>query len=419
MAKSTLHPKEKVPLPELLASLRDPLLLDFLEHLRSAGFAEKTLRDKRSILAPFIRWVRCNHVAFLDLGEAHLTTFLEGRSWSKNSRWGYARSLFRGFLAFLREAAGKPKEPQLSVPTAGGELLPQYLDYLREERGLTEQTVYIYTPFARAALTGFAAASGSTRPIDWNAEIVNAYLLERARNRSSEYARLLATTLRSLLRFLYLRGEVATDLSLSVSTVRKWSLASVPIYLTPVEVERVLAVPDRSTPRGRRDYAVLILLARLGLRAGEVVTLELGDILWRTGEIVVRGKGRLLDRLPLPPDAGEALATYLKQDRRGTRSRRVFLRDHAPLIGLTGPATVGHIVRKVLAKAGILRTSRGAAHIFRHSLATRMVQNGASIPEISEVLRHRSLNTTGIYAKVAFEALRGVARPWPRPGGAR
>jgi site-specific recombinase XerD len=164
---------------------------------------------------------------------------------------------------------------------------------------------------------------------------------------------------------------------------------------------------------------MLLLLARLGLRAGEVAGLDLDDIGWRTGEIVIRGKGRMLDRLPLLSEVGNALALYLRKDRGCSSSRKVFLRMWAPHVGLAGPAAVGHVVRVALARAGLRRTSRGAAHLFRHSLATKMIRNGASITEISEILRHRSRNSTEIYAKVDFESLRGIARPWPGAGGAR
>ena len=142
---------------------------------------------------------------------------------------------------------------------------------------------------------------------------------------------------------------------------------------------------------------------------------ELGDILWRRGEIVIRGKGRVLDRLPLLEDVGEALALYLCQDRGESAPRQVFLRMYAPRVGFTGPVAVGHVVRLALARAG-LRPKRGAAHLFRHSIATRMIRHGASIAEIAEVLRHRSMSSTQIYTKVDFESLRQVARPWP--GGA-
>jgi site-specific recombinase XerD len=181
----------------------------------------------------------------------------------------------------------------------------------------------------------------------------------------------------------------------------------------------VIAATDRSTLTGRRDYAVLLLLARLGLRAGEIVLLELDDIHWRTGEIVIRGKGRVVEPLPLLADIGEALARYLCEDRRANTSRRVFQRVYPPHVGLTGPAAIGHIVRRALARAGVRRSGRGAAHLFRHGLATHMIQRGASLTEISEVLRHRSLNSTAVYAQVSFEALRTVARPWPVTRGGK
>jgi site-specific recombinase XerD len=192
-----------------------------------------------------------------------------------------------------------------------------------------------------------------------------------------------------------------------------------PSFLSPEQTERVLAATDRTTSTGRRDYAVLLLLARLGLRAGEVVSLEPDDIRRRSGEIVIRGKGRMLDQMPLICDVGEALAAYVRDDRGGSSSRRVFLRTWAPRAGLTGPAAVGHIVRKALARAGVRRSRRGAAHLFRHGLAAKMIRRGASIAEIAEVLRHRSQNTTAIYSQVSCEALRTVAQPWPASGGVR
>jgi site-specific recombinase XerD len=208
----------------------------------------------------------------------------------------------------------------------------------------------------------------------------------------------------------------AADLSGAVPRVRRWTLAHVPEFLTSDQVEHVLAATDGTTAKGRRDLAVLVLLARLGLRAGEVVALELDDIRWRTAEIIVRGKGRTIDSLPLLADVGQALADYIQSDRGGSSLRRLFLRSIAPPDGLAGPAAVGHIVRSALQRAGI-RRKRGAAHLFRHSLATRMIRNGASLSEISEILRHRSPSSTEIYAKVSFESLRQAARPWPGTGG--
>jgi site-specific recombinase XerD len=180
----------------------------------------------------------------------------------------------------------------------------------------------------------------------------------------------------------------------------------------------LLSACDRSTPVGRRDYAILLLLARLGLRAGEVVALELEDLHWRVGEITVRGKGCIHHRLPLVPEVGEAIAAYLRRDRPASASRRVFLRTKAPHRGFAGPGTVTTVVRCAVGRAGLEPASRGA-HLLRHSLATGMLRRGASMSEIAELLRHQALGTTQIYAKVDLNGLRSLAQPWPSTGGGR
>jgi site-specific recombinase XerD len=177
----------------------------------------------------------------------------------------------------------------------------------------------------------------------------------------------------------------------------------------------VVKACDRRTTVGRRDYAILLLLARLGLRAGEVVGLQLEDINWRAGEILVRGKGLLHDRMPLPADVGEALASYLRRDRPPCRTRRVFVCTKAPRRGFAGPSTLTTIVRRALDRANLHPEFKGA-HLLRHSLATSMLRSGATMGEIGEVLRHRAPNTTEIYAKVDFEGLRSLAHPWPIGG---
>ena len=328
-------------------------------------------------------------------------------------------AVLRLFLGYLRLEAGLPTPLLRIASSPASELHRRYVDYLRDERGLAENSISVYAPYIHHFLKALERKCGSVSSQRLDALIVQDCLLDCTRGRSSEYSRLVSIALRSFLRFLHLRGETAIDLSLSVPMFRRWRQATVPSLLSTKEVERILSATDRTTPTGRRDHAVLLLLARLGLRAGEVVALELGDIRWRTAEIVVHGKGRVIESLPLLSDIGKALSLYLRKDRGCSSSRRIFLRTYAPRVGLTGPASVGHIVRGAIARAGVHRRSRGAAHLFRHSLATRMIRNGASIAEISQVLRHRSQDSTAIYAKVAFETLRGVARPWPAIGGER
>jgi site-specific recombinase XerD len=306
------------------------------------------------------------------------------------------------------------------MSTSPADLLADgYVAHLRMDRGLAENSIAVYAPGARAFLAHRVATAGQLDLETLDAKAISTFLVERIGGRSSESARLLSIGLRSFLRFLVLRGVIARDLSGAVPRVRTYQQTGVPVVLSPDEVERVLSTADRSMPRGRRDYAVLLLLARLGLRASEVVSLELGDIHWRAAEIVVRGKGPRRDHVPLLADVGEALAQYLREDRGTSPSRQVVLRLISPRVGLTGPCAIDHIVRLALGRAGIGPHRRCVAHLFRHSLATRMIRHGASMAEIAEVLRHRSQTTTALYAKVSFDALRAVARPWPVVRGAR
>ncbi|MEO7271934.1 MAG: site-specific integrase [Vicinamibacterales bacterium] len=248
---------------------------------------------------------------------------------------------------------------------------------------------------------------------------ITTFVIRRAQTMSPRYAQGMVTALRSICRFLLQRGAIDRDLAAGLPSVVDWRLATIPKYLSPEEVERVLQTCDRHTRVGRRDHAILLLLARLGLRAGEIIALELDDIQWRSGELLVRSSKRLpQDRLPLLAEVGDALATYLRQDRPSHPTRRVFLCTRAPRRGFGNPSTVSTIVRRALTRAGLSPALKGA-HLFRHSLATRMLRRGASLPEIGLVLRHRSVQTTEIYAKVDLAGLRGLAQPWPEVGGTR
>jgi integrase/recombinase XerD len=388
----------------------------FLDGLRAAGYAPPAVTKRRSIITAFIRWTEAERIAVPDLSDTHLASFLTRRP----PRWDTRkeRAAIRRFLAHIR-ARGLCSPPASRPTTRADDLAQRYVAVLRTERGLAENSILVYAPCARDFLAYRASKAGSLGLDTLDAETVRAFLLERLANRSSESSRLLTISLRSLLRFLFLRGETPRDLSAAVPMVRTYRQSAVPIDLSLEEMERVLATPDASTPRGRRDAAILLLLARLGLRASEIVSLELNDLHWRVAEIVLRGKGPRLDHLPLLADVGDAIARYLRQDRGTSISRRVFLRLIPPRAGLSRPCAIDHIVRLALARAGVHPRPRRVAHLFRHSLATRMIRRGASIAEIAEVLRHRSQTTTAIYAKVSFEALRRVARPWPVSGGAR
>ncbi len=379
---------------------------EFFARLPTMGYAPTTQRGKRWLVARFVRWVRAVRLAVGDLDEACVGRFL-ARCGHKPCKM--ERTTLQQFLDHLRTVGVVPPRCA-SEPSAAEVLLRRYFDHLLSDRGLRGRSVEVYAPFART----FVEAQGlPERVASLDASAVRAHLLERSENRSGSFVKLFAASLRSFLRFLFFDGETQVDFSKAVPPVRRWRLAAVPPFLTPEEVERVLAATDRSTTSGCRAHAMLLLLARLGLRAGEVAALEFDDIRWDVGEIVVRGKGRRHDRLPLLDDVGEALALYVRGARGPSTSRRVFLRRCAPHVGLSGPTAVCLVARNAIRSAGLLPGGRVGAHVFRHSLATRMIRHGASLAEIAQVLRHRSLDTTQLYTKVEFEALGGVALPWP------
>lgn len=389
----------------------------FLEQLRAARYAERTLSKKRWVLTAFARWMKSQNIALAHFDESTIAAFVKRLTGAPAARVQFEIAVLRLLLAYLRGEAivGLPAPNDES---AIDHMNRRYVDYLRQDRGLAENSVHVYAPFVRNFLNSQDAGDGSVFPDAFDAMTIRDHLLACGNGRSGEYMRLMAVALRSFCHFLFLRGDTSRDLSDSVPTVCKWRQSSVPTFHTPEQEEAILASTDRSTPCGRRDYAILLLLARLGLRASEISSLELDDIRWRSGELVVHGKGQMVEHMPLLSDVGEALAIYIHEDRGTSTSRRVFLRMWAPRVGLTGPSAISCIARFAIARAGFHPACRGAAHLFRHGLATTMIRHGASMAEIAEILRHRSQDSTAIYAKVSFENLRGVARTWPTTGGA-
>lgn len=379
---------------------------EFFARLPLMGYTPTTQRSKRWLVGRFARWVRALRLPITDLDKACVGTFMMRRGHKPRKM---ERTTLKQFLEHLR-TVGVISPRSTPEPSAAEVMLSRYVEHLLSARGLSVRSVEVYTPIARA----FVQTQGlPERVASLNPTAVRAYLLERSTNRSASFVKLLAASLRSFLRFLFFDSETQVDLSKAVPAIWRWRLASVPPFLTPEEVERVIAATDRLAASGCRAHAMLLLLARLGLRAGEVAALELDDIRWEVGEIVVRGKGRRHDHLPLLDDVGEALALYLHEARGPSSSRRVFLRRCAPHVGLSGPTAVCLVARRAIRRAGLLPSGRVGAHVFRHSLATRMIRRGASLAEIAQVLRHRSLDTTQLYAKVEFEALGGIALPWP------
>ena len=384
----------------------DGAIASFLKQLQTAGYVKKSLRNKRTVLTTFAEWLRRRHIRVQAIKESDVAAFLKRTPGAVPRRLNYKHAALSGFLKYLRgiNLIGAPP-PRVAAP--GDDLIREYVEYLHRDRGLAPNSVLVYVPFIRHWLGHQVARTGGVAIEAFDAATIQRFLVTHTRNRSREYVRLLGTALRSFLRFLFLRGYRSTDLSGAVPTVCTYRNATVPAFLSPEHVAQVLAATDRSTPVGRRDYAILLLLARLGLRAGEVTSLALEDIHWRTSELVIRGKGRVVEHLPLLGEVGQALAQYLRKGHhRAGASRRVFVRALPPYVGLSGPSVVGDIVGRRLADAKVSRSGRGAAHLFRHGLATHMIRQGASLAMlrrgvdltvIALWLGHESTDTTQIY----------------------
>jgi site-specific recombinase XerD len=266
----------------------DELIEPFLQHLRDAGYAERTLRKKRTVARAFARWAKRKGIATTDLNDGHVDAFVRRLPRGDKSRLKFELAAVRLFLGYLRATTGlRCPAPQAPVSSTAS-LLQHYENHLRKDRGLAENSLRVYLPLIRTFVASKLASSGF--PQSLKALTIRDFVIAQTRNRSAEYVRLLATALRSFCRFLFLSGHMPVDLSPSVPRVCKYRQFTPPAFLTPEEVTCALEAMDRSMPRGRRDYAILLLLARLGLRAGEIVSLELDDVCWRTAEIVVRGK---------------------------------------------------------------------------------------------------------------------------------
>jgi site-specific recombinase XerD len=242
--------------------------------------------------------------------------------------------------------------------------------------------------------------------------------LERLTTRKAPYRdKTPPTHLRNFFQYLFKEGLTATNLALCIPKVAQRYAARLPRYLAPEQVETVLAAVRSDRRFGRRNHAMVLLLARLGLRAPEVVAIQLDDIDWRAGELIVRGKGQRHDRVPIPPDVGEALAAYVRHDRVST-SRALFVTSHAPHGPFKGGQVLNAILKEAFARSGVVPPCPYVgSHVLRHSLATNLVRKGASLAEVSDLLRHRSRASTLIYAKVDIEGLRSIAQAWPSAGG--
>jgi integrase/recombinase XerD len=393
--------------------LRSGPAADYVDHfadwLHCCGYRPGTIKDLLYPLAGWTDWMCAAGFTAPNVLPAFeaCKTQLESQQHVRYQRGVNRRSLTAAsvYIRFLQERGVIPPSVMASAPSDRWPILGAFRSWMRQHRGLTESTLDAY----QRVLLGLVEKLGED-PCRYTAEALRAFVFERARPHGIYRAKSIVVATRALLRFLGATGQCSPGMEHAIPGFASWQISSVPRFLVPGDVQCVIdSCGDDAT--GRRDRAVLLLLARLGLRASEVAGLAFADLDWENGRIAICGKGRRQEWLPLPYEVGAAIRRYVDKSRPPLPAPEVFTTVLAPLRPLTR-ASVTHIVRSALRRAGIKAPINGA-HVLRHSAATAMLRQGASLASVGAVLRHRSPRTTAHYAKVDFGLLSEIAQPWP------
>jgi site-specific recombinase XerD len=392
------------------AGLLGPQVEGYRDWLTQRGYTPGTVRNMLKDLGQVGVWLAGAGLEASQFNQERASEFLAARRASGRRRVPGPRAMVP-LLSYLRDAGVVAAEQPSVTPL--GALLGQYRSWMIRERGLAATTVLRYENTARRFLQEQASADEVFAPAALTGADINAFLLRECGRVSAGSAKGRVAELRSILRFLYVEGITAVPLGTAVPPVGGWRFATLPPpTMTAADVQRLLDCCERSSALGIRNFAIMTLIARLGLRSIEVARLQLDDVDWRAGELVVRGKGRRHDRLPLPAQVGEALVAYLSCGRNPDGARHLFLTCRAPR-GPIRADLVGDVVERACARAGLAPVG---PHRLRHALAGEMLRRGAGLVAISQVLRHQDLATTALYAKVDLDTLRHVAQPWPGTG---
>lgn len=387
------------------------LLAEFTRNLSDLGYTPLTVRGYDAAARHVAQWLGLTKVAIADIDDAVIGLFAAHRCRCPGSRRSkrvskkYVRRV-RRFVEFLGER-GVVRLKATSTPAVFNRRVVEFQDWLRQHRGITEPTIDRHGRMVMRLLP----ALGS-RPRSWDAHRVREVILAETKRVSLAHVKTMTTALRGFLRFLSAQGMCRSGLEYAVPTIPQWQLSTLPRYICASDVERLIATCDPTTSTGRRDRAILLLLARLGLRAGDILALRLDDVDWQQATLSVRGKGRRETKLPLPQDAGDAVLDYLERVRPQVRCDRIFCMLNAPFRPLTRSSVVSDVVRSAIRKAGVAAPTTGA-NLLRHSAATAMLRGGATLDLVGAVLRHRSPDMTAHYAKVDVMMLQQIAQPWP------
>lgn len=379
-----------------------PYFRAYSEYLADLGYSYVSHKKKTFIVGDFSGWLGRRRIALDQIGPEDEAAFIRGFARRHSSSRRGERFVLDGL-----KTCEPTDTPELE------RVLREYRAYLADDRGLSPPTIENYSAYIRRFLVGVSGGQDVQLGTIHATDIADYVRRHAPKNRTFAAAKDTVTALRSFFRFARYRDYIQTDLAATVPSVPGWSMASIPRAMPAECVRRLLdASKTWRTPSGLRNHAILLLLARVGLRAREIILLELDDIDWAEGHLRVNGKGRQQRPLPLPHDVGEAIATYLRDGRPTSTCRRVFLRSRAPFNALKASSDIGQIVRRATRRAG-MELEHAGAHQLRHALAIDMLRQGLSLTEIGQMLRHGSPDATRRYAKADLDALREVALPWP------
>lgn len=388
-----------------------PHVLAYGHSLSRLGYHPESIAPRIASARHFCAWLLQERFDLPDADDCLVHRFAEHECRCAGNR--AAGQLSRAYIFRVRQFVrylATTRVLRCPAASAGGEdqRVEEYLDWLRRHRGLSDLTVHSHRKMLRQLLPALGVD-----PVSYDAALIRSVILERQGKESPGALKRATYVLRSWLRYLGARAECPTALVCAVPTIAHWRGSAFPRYLPEADVERLIAACDDGRPAGRRDRAILLLLARLGLRAEDVRSLKFADIDWHRGHLRLCGKSRRETRLPLPQEVGDAILAYLEHARPAVPEHHVFLRSAAPWRPFRESASISGIVARALDRAGITDTPSRGAHLLRHSAATSMLKRGATIEAIGAFLRHRSITTTAHYAKVDTDTLCLIAQPWP------
>jgi site-specific recombinase XerD len=394
----------------LRSGIHGRLIELYAARLVEVGLARTGTWRSLNVVGNLLAWMASHRSKLSNLDERMVERYLRHHGAKQTIHLG-DRAALKRWLSTLRTAGAIAPAPAPTM-TPQEQIVAEFGAYLRSERGLTARTIERHLPAIRRFLFEVCPAGASDLGKIKQEDVIR-YVERHAQDWSPKSAKSMCWSLRAFLRYLYHTGLNPHALADCVPSIRQWNLVGLPTYLSAVQVQKVLDGCDRASATGRRDFAILMMLSKLGLRADEVATLTLDDINWRAGDMLVRAKGRQRARMPISSDVGAAIAAYLQDGRPKSSCRQLFLRSLAPHTGFASASAITMIAKTALERAGIQGYAHQGAHIFRHSLATELLRSSATLSEIGHLLRHKSHDTTRIYAKVDIEALRTLSLPWP------